>query len=254
MHRQLIMISKSLLPSNCRHRHHPIPPENTLSGAETPTPAYFRPMTYPPPPPPGSQPGYPPPPPGQPGPGYGPPPATPKSKPFYKKWWFWVAAVVVVGIIAASANSGGDKKDDNKADGANPSISAPTSSSSKSSTSASKKPTSGISKGLGAKDATKDVKVSPLMRKKDGFGGTSYEVNVTIINHSSKRSDYFVTLSLESADGKTQIDTGNAVALNLEPDQTKANAVTFLEASIGDTKVPATARVVIKELQRTASS
>jgi predicted small secreted protein len=42
---------------------------------------------------------------------------------------------------------------------------------------------------------------------------------VTITNHSSKASNYIVTVAFETADGKTQIDTGLAAAQSLAPNQ-----------------------------------
>lgn len=43
--------------------------------------------------------------------------------------------------------------------------------------------------------------------------------HLTITNHSSKSSNYLVTIAFDSKDGKTQIDTGIASADNLLPGQ-----------------------------------
>ena len=109
-----------------------------------------------------------------------------------------------------------------------------------------KKPSSGISKGVGSKDASGDIKVGKPV-KDAALGWVS--VPVTITNHSSKRSDYFVDLAIESADGSTQYDTTTVIAQVVESGQKATEKGQFIKDGI-----PATAKVVIKSVQRTASN
>lgn len=51
----------------------------------------------------------------------------------------------------------------------------------------------------------------------DELGNASAQVVVT--NHSSKSSNYLITIAMESKDGKTQVGTGNVVVNNLGPGQ-----------------------------------
>jgi hypothetical protein len=110
----------------------------------------------------------------------------------------------------------------------------------------SKKPSSGISKGVGTKDASGDIKVGKGV-KDAALGWVS--VPVTITNHSSKRSDYFVDLAIESADGSTQYDTTTVFAQAVEPGQKATEKGQFTKDGI-----PVTAKIVIKSVQRTASN
>jgi hypothetical protein len=69
------------------------------------------------------------------------------------------------------------------------------------------------------------------------------------VNHSSKRSAYFVELSLQSGDGATQYNTTMAVVSKLEPGQTAQKEIRFFSASTAG----ADAKAVVKSVQRTAS-
>jgi hypothetical protein len=53
-----------------------------------------------------------------------------------------------------------------------------------------------------------------------------------ITNHSSKASDYTVTVAFESPDGKTQLDTGNAVVAHLASGQSTSTDASSLNSSI----------------------
>ncbi len=108
------------------------------------------------------------------------------------------------------------------------------------------KPASGISKGLGAKDASADVAVGKGAKDPD-LGWVSAPVKIT--NHSSKRSDYFIDLAIESADGSTQYDTTMVMAEAVEPGQSAIEKGQFTKDGI-----PATAKIVVKSVQRTASN
>lgn len=109
-----------------------------------------------------------------------------------------------------------------------------------------KKPSSGISKGAGSKDASGDIKVGKGV-KDAALGWVS--VPVTITNHSSKRSDYFVDLAIESADGAIQYDATTVFAQAVESGQKATEKGQFTKDGI-----PATAKIVVKSVQRTASN
>jgi len=109
------------------------------------------------------------------------------------------------------------------------------------------KPKSSISHALGSKDATGDVKIGKItVDSVLGFPSAP----VTVTNHSSKRSNYLIEISLESADGKTQIDTADVAVDNLEPGQSTVQKAQFTTSD----KLPAGAKLVIKSLDRLASS
>lgn len=178
-------------------------------------------------------------------PNYGPPPQQPygpplgyklkKKKRFYQRFWlFWVPVIIVVIIIASvSASAGGGGSSNNAAN--NPG--------------ASTTPNPGISKGIASKDASADVKIGRLKAKKILGQVSYYYAPVTVTNHSSKRSDYVITVALESADGKMQIDTADMLIQNLEPGQSKSDEGDFLTTD----KVPAGAKLVLQEVERTSS-
>jgi hypothetical protein len=104
----------------------------------------------------------------------------------------------------------------------------------------------GVSRGIGSQDATGDVKLGRYNTDVIKVG----HVGVTVTNHSSKRSDYMITVALESADGHTQYDTADVYVQNLEPGQTTSQDGIFTNTS---TNPPATAKLVLKSVERTAS-
>jgi hypothetical protein len=105
-----------------------------------------------------------------------------------------------------------------------------------------------VSKGVGARDATKDVALGTYAHPH-----TYYElpkVPVTVTNHSSKRSTYFITVALESPDSKTKYDDTIVIVNGLEPGQTTAETASFLSwHDVGMDPV----KPVVKEVQRTAT-
>ncbi|HEU4896606.1 MAG TPA: FxLYD domain-containing protein [Actinomycetota bacterium] len=137
-----------------------------------------------------------------------------------------IGGLLVVGVVN-SAMSGDNQP---QATGSQTSTEAP----------AKAKKDSGVSSGLGTKDATADVKVV-------GISGNEFlrEVELLITNHSSGRSDYYVELSLLDASG-TNVGWTNALVQALEPGQ-KARA----KAPITDDSA---VKVKVHEVQRTASS
>jgi len=102
-----------------------------------------------------------------------------------------------------------------------------------------------VSSGLGSADASADVTAVTLLPP-DAIG-VSY-VEVTIVNNSSKASDYFVTLTADSADGTTRYDETIVSVMGLEPGQTT------IEKGIFTADIPVDAVVTVKEVQRTAST
>jgi hypothetical protein len=102
------------------------------------------------------------------------------------------------------------------------------------------KPKSGVSQGLGAKDASADVKIVAF---DEGEFGSEVELEIT--NHSDGRSDYYVELSLLDADG-TNVGWTNATAMAVEPGQkAKATAPVIDDGAV---------KAKVHEVQRTASS
>jgi hypothetical protein len=100
-------------------------------------------------------------------------------------------------------------------------------------------------KGLGSSDASADV-TSVRLLPPDAIG-VSY-VEVAITNHSSKASDYFVTVTADSADGATRYDETIVSVMGLNPNQTST------EKGIFSKDVPADAKLTVTEVQRTAST
>ena len=97
-----------------------------------------------------------------------------------------------------------------------------------------------MSQGLGAKDASGDVKIVAFDQGE--FGS---EVELEITNHSDGRSDYYVELSLLDADG-TNVGWTNATAMAVEPGQKAKVTAPVVEDGAVKAKV--------HEVQRTASS
>ena len=155
-----------------------------------------------------------------------PPGPVPPKKKSHKLRWTLLGLGGIVAIIAiATAAAGGTTK----------TPSTPTTNQSP-----------GVSHGIGSQDASGDVKLGSYTTDAAQFG----HVGVTITNHSSKRSDYMITVALESADGHTQYDTADVYAQNLEPGQTTSQDGIFVHAP---SNPPATAKLVLKSVERTAS-
>jgi hypothetical protein len=102
---------------------------------------------------------------------------------------------------------------------------------------------SGISQGLASRDARADVTLGRPVN--DTYGGAT--LKITYVNHSSQRSDYWVSVSAENATHTRQYDTAEDFVQNLEPGQTKVSEAMFLN------DIPAGAVIVIKSIERTAS-
>jgi Protein of unknown function (DUF2510) len=130
-------------------------------------------------------------------------PAAPPPAPLAKKrrgclTWLLIgggALVLLIVVVAIAAGSGSSSKP---------------SSSSK----------NGTSKGFtagGSTDPTHEVKITSC--RKDPTLGL-LDVKGTAINDTSKRSDFYITLTITTKDGKTQLGSTNAIAQNVEPGQT----------------------------------
>lgn len=104
------------------------------------------------------------------------------------------------------------------------------------------------SKGLtakGSKDPVAQVKITtcavdPIL--------DLLTVKGTAENTTSKRSDFFIELSITDKSGKTQLGTTNAIAQNVEPGQTAQ-----WDAPSTVQNPPAGAVCKVAEVQRTAS-
>jgi hypothetical protein len=140
-------------------------------------------------------------------------------RPWYRKKRYWALAILalVIGVAAAGGSNSSNTS----------------------------KSSSGVSSALGSSDATADV-TSIQVGAPDVLGFRSVTLEVT--NHSSKRSDYLIELSIESPDGNTQYDTSLATVRNLEAGQTSAP-----EAFPITKKVPDDAVAKLKTVQRTAA-
>ena len=156
-----------------------------------------------------------------------PPGPVPPKKKSHKLRWALLGVGGIVGIIIVITTAAGG--------GTTNTPSTPTTNQS-----------SGVSQGIGSQNASGDVKLGSYTTDAAQFG----HVAVTITNHSSKRSDYLITVAVESADGHTQYDTADVYVQNLEPGQTTSQDGIFANAP---TKPPATAKLVLKSVERTAS-
>ena len=88
------------------------------------------------------------------------------------------------------------------------------------------KSSGGSGSGGSSNPAKDDARLSSCST--DSLGQLS--AKVTITNHSSKSSNYMVTVVFESSDGATQLDSSFAAANNLSPNQnTTVEAVSFKE-------------------------
>ena len=153
------------------------------------------------------------------------PPVPPKKSHKLRHTLFGLVGLIVLIVVIVIAAGGGSKP-------------------SSSSNSGSSHSNSGISQGIGAQDATRDVTLGPVQAP-DSIG-VRYE-KVTVVNHSSKRSDYMIDVAVQSTDGKTQYATGTALINNVDPGQTASDQVMFTS------HIPAGAKAVLKTVERTAS-
>ncbi len=62
------------------------------------------------------------------------------------------------------------------------------------------------------------------------------KATLEVLNHSSKSSDYIITVAFDSPDGKTQLDTGTALVNNLAPNQQTSTDATSVKQDVRDQK------------------
>ncbi len=127
-----------------------------------------------------------------------------------------IGALIVIAIVASIASSGG-KSGNGTASPVGASSGAPAATSSP--------------KAAGAIAHSEDIAISTCAADELGYANSK----VVITNHSSKPSNYIVTIAMDTPDGKTQIGTGNAVVNNLAPGQASAaqDANTLMKAPAG---------------------
>jgi hypothetical protein len=91
---------------------------------------------------------------------------------------------------------------------------------------------SGGSPGSGSNShpATADVRIAKCAVSKNPFEGPKATLSVT--NHSSKPSDYIITIAFNSPDGTHQLDTGDASIDNLGPGQQTTTTAVSLESGL----------------------
>ena len=87
-------------------------------------------------------------------------------------------------------------------------------------TTAAPTPTTAAQRGAKA-----DVTITKCAPSTNGFSGP--EATVSVVNHSSKTSNYIITVAFESPNGATQLDTGNAAVQNLAAGQSNRNGGIF---------------------------
>jgi len=222
------------------------------------------------PPPPG---GAPPPPPfgGQPPPPQGPQnwgqPGPVAPTPKKKKKWPWVVGGVVALFVVAAIAGGGKSDDDAKVDSAAsvttttaagtpdtpvttgtpdtaaaPTTAAPTTAP----PTTAEAPLPTIAGVQGERDEIDDI---TMTRCGVGDFGNYGEVDITVVNNSSKPSTYFIEIRMESKDGKTSYGTANAVVDNLGPGQTKQDKASALD----EIPNPDDVRCLIASVSRMAS-
>jgi hypothetical protein len=78
------------------------------------------------------------------------------------------------------------------------------------------------------KGAKADVTITKCAPSSNEFLGA--EATLSITNHSSKTSNYLITVAFDSPDGATQLDTGNAAVQNLAPSQTTTETASSLKS------------------------
>lgn len=142
------------------------------------------------------------------------------SRPWVLRHWVLsaIGALIIVIIIAVAASSGGGSNGNSANNGGET--------------------------GGKVLQHSEDVKITKC--GKDSLGDLDAKVAVT--NHSSKASDYLITVAFESKDGSRQITTGNAIVDSLQPGQT-----TVQDAG-GLTAYSRPFKCVISDAQRTESS
>ncbi|NGN64952.1 hypothetical protein G5C51_13725 [Streptomyces sp. A7024] len=95
----------------------------------------------------------------------------------------------------------------------------------------------------------KDVTVGPFEATDHGYGFKEGKATVTIVNHSAKKSDYFITLEFLDKSGN-RIAEDYASTEALAPGQTSKETV---GAAVESEKVDQVAKVKVTEVERFSS-
>lgn len=88
-------------------------------------------------------------------------------------------------------------------------------------------------KGGEKNPAAADVSITNCAVSSNEFMGPS--ATLSVVNNSSKASNYLITIAFESPDGATQLDTGNASVQNLAPGQTASADAPSLKSELRGT-------------------
>ena len=152
-------------------------------------------------------------------------------RPWFKKKRFWLLVVIGLIVVAAATSSGGS----DSSNSATETATADETNQGSSNT---------IATGLGSKDASDDV-LDISCKGPDALGFST--ATVKVMNHSSKASDYFITITAASADESTKYDDTIITILNLAPNQTMS------EEGLFTNELPSGAVCSVTEVQRTAA-
>lgn len=147
------------------------------------------------------------------------------SRPWILRHWLLssIAVVIVIIIIAVAASGGSSNSNNNTAGGNNNET------------------------GGKVLQHSEDIKITKCA-KSGGVLGGDYDAKVKITNHSSKPSDYVVTIAFESTNGKKQLATGDAIVDSLQPGQSSTQDADGLKSA----KVAF--KCVLSDAQRTEST
>ena len=105
-----------------------------------------------------------------------------------------------------------------------------------------------VSQGLGSQDASGDVTDVTIVWSDDEFM-PMHEVTTKVTNNSEKRSDYSITIAIESPDGAVRYEETYLYVDGLEPGQTTTEKTVLFEED-----TPRDAVAVVKKVERLASS
>lgn len=105
-----------------------------------------------------------------------------------------------------------------------------------------------VSQGLGSQDASGDVTDVTIVWSDDEFM-PMHEVTAKVTNNSEKRSDYSITIAIESPDGAVRYEETYLYVDGLEPGQTTTEKTVLFEED-----TPRDAVAVVKKVERLASS
>ena len=150
-----------------------------------------------------------------------------------------IGAVVIIVIVASIAASSGGSKSPSSAANTPPVAVTPAA--------ASTQPSSPSPSASPSILHSEDVKITGCANSPDTNDPAA---TVVVTNHSSKASNYIITISFTTADGKTQLGTGDVAVNNLLPGQSSAPQTAD---SLASTPGPAGFTCQLAQLDRYAS-